>query len=424
MKKYSKLLASFMSALVILFAVSCDDDEEGDGGSGAGDGTIQVADGYYITQSGVDPVSTSKLSPEQVEDDGFGARERTGFIANYVYLTAGDYQIVQIFNQEIDVTVGGTAGTGDNAATDCASGEYPLIAAETDGAAFNVATEGLYKVTYDQLTQEIILYQIEEVGVIGSATPSGWGGSTNIEGSLTAAGGQWTATEVLLIKGEWKIRFNCNWNIDRRIDNEAGFGEDNGYMLFTNFGGVDGDFENLAPGNVGSNMPINAAADGGVVEGIYTIDVTWSPEDGFAVDLEKTGDYTPPTWSPNDFEWAVTGSATPNGWPTDDPSFEDNDMFYEADMTEHTWTMFDGVNAGGGTIELTGGNEFKFRANDAWDVNLGYADVTLAGDTDNIIEGGDGNFGVTETMTYKITLFTGDSGETYTATFEEVVSVN
>ncbi|WP_109831167.1 cadherin repeat domain-containing protein [Reichenbachiella versicolor] len=422
MKKYDKILAYFMSVLMIVFTVSCDDSDDSSD-IGGGDEGIKVADGYYIAKAGEDPVSASKLVVEQVEDDGFGAQERIGFAANYVYLTAGDYNIVQIFNQAVEQTFGGTAGTGDNASADCpdATGEYPVIAGELDGAAFNIASEGLYKVTFDQTTKEIIPYKINQVGVIGSATPNGWGGSTNFDGSVSADGGKWTGTNVLMVKGEWKIRFNCNWNIDRRIDAEAGFGADNGYMLFTNFGGVDGDYTNLAPGNVGANMPVNAAGDGGVEEAYFTVDITWSAEDGFKVELTKTADYTPAAWSPNDYAWALTGSATPNGWPTADASFEDHDMFYEAAMTEHTWTMFDGVSAGGGTIELTAGNAFKFRANDKWDDALGYDDVTVAGDTGNISKDGDGNFEVGVTKTYEVKLFTDDEGETYTATFTAVV---
>ena len=52
-----------------------------------------------------------------------------------------------------------------------------------------------------------------------------------------------------------------------------------------------------------------------------------------------------------------------------------------------TWT---------GEFALSAGDEWKFRANDGWDINLG-------GALDNLVSGGD-NFKCTETGTYVITL--------------------
>lgn len=57
--------------------------------------------------------------------------------------------------------------------------------------------------------------------------------------------------------------------------------------------------------------------------------------------------------------WAITGSATPLGWP--DNGVQDQDMTYNPSTKK--WEI---------TISLTaGGNEFKFRANDAWTLNYG-----------------------------------------------------
>jgi starch-binding outer membrane protein SusE/F len=58
--------------------------------------------------------------------------------------------------------------------------------------------------------------------------------------------------------------------------------------------------------------------------------------------------------------WAVTGSATPNGWPGDDPvATADQDMTYNTDTK--VWEI---------DVNLVPG-EFKFRANDNWDLNIG-----------------------------------------------------
>lgn len=62
------------------------------------------------------------------------------------------------------------------------------------------------------------------------------------------------------------------------------------------------------------------------------------------------------TYSADPASWAITGSATPNGWPDPAP---DHDMTYNS--TTKKWEI---------TIALSAG-EFKFRANNGWTLNLG-----------------------------------------------------
>lgn len=81
--------------------------------------------------------------------------------------------------------------------------------------------------------------------------------------------------------------------------------------------------------------------------------------------------------------WGLIGSATPNGWDSD------QNMTYDPDAK--VWTI---------TLDLTAGdgaNEIKFRANDAWDLNYGDtgADGYLDAGGDNIIVPEAGNYTVT-----------------------------
>lgn len=86
--------------------------------------------------------------------------------------------------------------------------------------------------------------------------------------------------------------------------------------------------------------------------------------------------------------WAITGSATPAGWP--DNVIQDTNMTYNP--TSKKWEI---------TLALTaGGNEFKFRANDGWDLNLGKD----GGDADTSMDFGGGNLSVPAAGTYKISL--------------------
>jgi len=78
--------------------------------------------------------------------------------------------------------------------------------------------------------------------------------------------------------------------------------------------------------------------------------------------------------------WALIGDATPGGWGTDTP------MTYN--IGENTWTV---------TVDLIGGKAFKFRANNAWDINLGDTggDKKLEYNGDNIPVAENGNYTIT-----------------------------
>lgn len=82
--------------------------------------------------------------------------------------------------------------------------------------------------------------------------------------------------------------------------------------------------------------------------------------------------------------WAVTGSATPLGWP--DNGVQDYNMTF--DPVQKVWTI---------TLALSAG-ELKFRANDAWDLNYGDDGA------DGYLNQGGANIVVATAGTYKITL--------------------
>lgn len=82
--------------------------------------------------------------------------------------------------------------------------------------------------------------------------------------------------------------------------------------------------------------------------------------------------------------WAITGSATPNGWPDPAP---DHDMTYNP--TTKKWEI---------TIALSAG-EFKFRANNGWSLNLG-AD----NDGDDSMDFGGPNLTISTPGTYTVIL--------------------
>lgn len=170
-------------------------------------------------------------------------------------------------------------------------------------------------------------------GVIGSATAGAWNSDTEL--SYDPASRTWTGG-VHLTAAEFKFRANNSWDYN--------------YGTFTK-GATDG---KLNAG--GENIAVSVESD-------YAI----------TLDLSHPNAYT---YTAN--RWGLIGNATPGGWDTD------TNMIWNA--TNKVFTV---------TLDLTAG-EFKFRANDAWDINVG-------GDINALTQGG-GNIAVSAAGNYTITL--------------------
>jgi hypothetical protein len=84
--------------------------------------------------------------------------------------------------------------------------------------------------------------------------------------------------------------------------------------------------------------------------------------------------------------WGVIGSASPGGW--------DNSTAMTYSATTKKWTVI---------VTLTAGGEFKFRANNAWDINLGAYDAGKPGAGTAMSYDG-GNIAVTSAGSYLVTL--------------------
>lgn len=373
-----------MIAASMLLVSSCGDDEDPiviDPGSEG----VNVADGLYLAVSGDDPVSSAILSSEVVEAEGFATQARPGFTAGYMWLESGNYNVVQIANKEVTATIGGSAETVTDEGSGCDYNSYTVVSTSEGGAAF-AATTGLHLVTHDQMTNELILYKIESPNIIGNATEGGWSTDVNFTGAVSDEGGSWSATDVILRGGEFKLRFNCRWGINRRVDPNGSLDDAaNGYQVFTNFGGTT---SSLAAG--ASNFQQEEDA-------VYTVTVDWTPRNGWAISTERTGDAPVIAFNPNDFNMGVIGDATAGGWDGD------QDLFYKAgDGGVHNWA---------GVVTLAEAGEMKFRANDAWDFNLGGDLAGLTAGGDNIPTLGEGD--------YYIVLTTADDGDTWSATVNE-----
>ena len=147
-------------------------------------------------------------------------------------------------------------------------------------------------------------------GVVGSATPNGWGDGPDTPFYKTDESGVYVAY-ITMTEGEWKIRKDNDWAV--------------------NYGSNDND------GNLqldGGNIPVTA--------GMYKI---LFDEDALTYSIEP-------------YTWGLVGDATPGGWGDPGP-----DTSLEYDSCSDTWKTI---------IEMTDG-EWKIRQNNSWDApNVNY----------------------------------------------------
>jgi len=159
-------------------------------------------------------------------------------------------------------------------------------------------------------------------GVVGSATPNGWGDGPDTPFYKTAEAGVYVAY-INMIAGEWKIRKDNAWDVN--------YGSDDGLNLVQNGGNI-------------------AVTDAGSYKIIFD-------ENNFTYTIEA-------------YTWGLVGDATPNGWGAG----PDTPLMY--DSCSDTWRA---------DIKMTDG-EWKIRQNNDWPVNYGSdaADGTLQAGGGNI----------------------------------------
>ena len=161
------------------------------------------------------------------------------------------------------------------------------------------------------------------LGVVGSATPGGWGNENILDLPFyTTATTNVYVAYVTLRNGEIKFRNNNDWS--------ENWGDD----------GADGTLDSY-----GANIAVSA--------GTYKIEVNLSSM----------------TYTMEEYSWGIVGSATTNGW--DGP-----DMMFHYNSFQDDWRA----------VVTLGDGEVKFRFNNDWGVNYGDdgADGTMEANGANI----------------------------------------
>ena len=297
----------FIAATVIFTACSKDDDDDDIP-------DIPAEDGVYVTgpATGFDGlVLEGMMIPGREEGAEFASNLRSGMFEKFLYLTAGNFNIVEK-SGATELNYGFKAGTsetfdkeGDGDETDgpVTTGEF-----EDEGAAFNAPSSGFYHVILDKPTGRVWFTKINHWAVMGDATDLGWSAENPMtQVSLTATEAEWEITELTMReRGGFKFRYNDGWKITT-----------DDFIIFANIGKGDTDTDFIMGGGTFSYPD-----DG---EGAYTVTLSWSITDGFSYSTERTGDVEPLPEYPEELYMIGSalnpedsdGDGTPDGWQWD-----------------------------------------------------------------------------------------------------------
>ena len=242
---------------------------------------------------------------------------------------------ITVEKNDLSHVFGCAEGNGNNGE----EGTLKRRADPTDDGSFKVVVNGDAKFIKMTLNMMEYTYKIEKLNfaefIYVPGNHQGW--SAEKAPALQSPNFDGVYVGYTYLNGNFKFTKERNWNAEYN---------------FNDFAVKDDIFFN----NDGSNINISE-------EGFYQIKADVASSNLSAV---KT-------------TWGIIGPAQAGGWDTD------TDMTWNA--ADESWTA---------TVELAA-DEFKFRANDGWTINVG-------GSFDNLTQDG-GNIKVTEAGTYEVKLF-------------------
>lgn len=383
-------LSGLILAALLTFTACSDDDG----------GTDEIVlDGIYIMGDataidGYNPLGRMTVTKNEVTKE-----DRSALLEKYIAISStGSFTIKQVAG-----AVKTTYGPGTDFAVVAEAdrdveepqvnfwrGSY--VESETT---FTVPTSGLYHVVIDTELMKIAIAPVVW-GVIGAATPEGWGGSTALTASafdLNAI--TFTITDMELRGGDWKFRYSDGWKIIFDADYDNGTA-DKGIKVNTNFGGA---VDALVAG--GDNI-VNDAP------GVYTIAMAWTLATGHVATLTKTDDLPLTNWTGVICDAVGDGVsadnadaiADPSGWGWGNKLLADDVPTKVGEVYTWTWTG----------IILEADSGFKLRTEDGVapptggaNFDVGFSAVDVASSSTLVADAG-GNLSVTTKGAFDITL--------------------
>lgn len=384
-----------IAIVAISFFASCNTDDDG------GTDLPLVEDGIYVkgeASAVADLDIKGKLSKTKNE---VTQEQRSSLYEVYVALEANKaFSIVQVAGVTVTTYGPGADWTSSNAnwendEPDTLMHRGSFVESATT---FSVPVSGLYHIMMDTDLGKMAIAPVHW-GVIGGATPAGWGGST----AMTSSGFDkntmtFTITDMELRGGDWKFRYSNGWKIDLDTVLDLGSGK-KGVKVNTNFGGT---VAALDPG--GANI-VNAAP------GVYTITMTWTLGTGHVATATKTGDLPLTNWTGVVLDAVGSGVSADNANAIADPSswgwgnklLADNSGVPTKSGDVYTWTWTN--------VVLEANEGFKIRTENGVappsggaNFDAGLESVDLTASSANVKQENSGNLEVTVKAAYDITI--------------------
>lgn len=345
--------------LVSLVAVSCKKDDP------EPDPEPLVEDGIYLKGAGTALVDFDTKGLLKATRNEVNQTDRASLLEIFVAVKAGadGFNIVKVagatkttYGPGADFVVVGEADrVADDPKVDFQRGSYT----ETE-TKFTVPADGLYHVVMDTELGKVVVVPVQYWGLIGAATPGGWGSDTQIP----AAGFDlntmtFEVTNVVMTKADFKFRYSGGWKVvlDGEVDLGGGVV---GVKVNTNYGGA---VDALVAGGANITNEVN---------GLYTAKFVWTLGTGYVATLTKTGDLEVINYT--DYEMGLVGDGlvvdgVQHNWDVttqiQKPTVTNETMY--------TWN-FTGVEV------TTAGGGFKIRQGQDWNgKSIGYNDVVMAG---------------------------------------------
>jgi hypothetical protein len=378
-----------MAGLVVFSSCKKDDDDEPE------TPPVIVLDGIYVTGAATAFAGYDAAAMMAVTRNEVTQADRASLYELYIPLKANmDFNIVNVAGSVYSIYGPGA----DFAAVTELTTDEPKDAtiyrgsAEMAKGAFQIDADGLYHVVIDMDLMIATVCQAHW-GIIGAATPAGWGESTPLmESAFDANTMTWEINDMELRGGDWKFRYSNGWKIE--LDT---VGTDD-VKVNTNFGGAT---DALLPG--GDNF-VNDAP------GIYTIEMAYTLGSGYTATLTKTGDLPLTNWTGVVCDAVGDGVSAdnpnaipdPSGWGWGNKLLGDNAGVPVVNGDVYTWTWTSMI------IEADAG--FKIRTENGEEppsgganFDAGYGNLDVDASSAKVIDLG-GNLGVDTKGAYTITI--------------------
>lgn len=377
LKKTLSLTWLVMLALTVTFT-SCGDDPEPD------PDPILVEDGMYIVGDATALTELDSKGLMAVTKNEVLQADRAELMEMYIAVKAtGGFNIVMVSGQD-QMTYGPGADFAMVAEADLdveepQDGLWKGMYVESE-TQFTVPEDGLYHVILDTELGKIAIARVNW-GLIGAATPGGWGESTAMTATFDLNKMDFVVEEVTMLASNYKFRYSNGWKI--YLDTDLDLGDGNtGVRVNTNFGGS---LDALEAGGSDINNETYA---------VYKYTMTWELGVGTSVVEEYVREGEELAAYPE--AMYLVGDATAYGW--DEPATHETALMHKI--------------AGGGDndgifwkiLHLTGGAGFKVSAAAWGDPNLGFGEVSEFDANGTAVTDNGGNMSVAEDGMYMVVL--------------------